>query len=111
MAKDKAWKKRRELMKDLFEEMMNLHKKMLLVAIDLQKAMEEDNDPRGIQHSKEFLDLMRQQRTLMILGMVHKVNSMRSEGRAASSFRSPSGIRVRIWRRRFASIFPGIGKR
>lgn len=79
MAKDKAWKKRRELMKDLFEEMMNLHKKMLLVAIDLHKAMEEDNDPRGIQHSKEFLDLMRQQRTLMILGMVHKVNSMRSE--------------------------------
>ena len=79
MAKDKAWRTRRELMRDMFEEMMGLHKKMLLVAIELHKAMEEDKDPRGIQHSKEFLDLMRQQRTLMILGMVHKVNALDSE--------------------------------
>lgn len=79
MAKDDEGKKRREFMRDLFDDLLDLHKKTLLVAIELHKAMEEDHDQRGIQHSKEFLDLMRQQRTLMILGMVHKVNSLRSE--------------------------------
>ena len=79
MAKDKEWRKRRERMRDLFEEMMDQHKKMLLTAIELHKAMEEDKDSRGIKHSKDFLDLMRQQRTLMILGMVHKVNALESE--------------------------------
>ena len=79
MAADSDKQKLREEMQDMFGEMLELHKRMLLVAIELHKAMEEDGDPRGISNSNEFLSLMKQQRTLLILGMVHKANMADSE--------------------------------
>lgn len=79
MAVDSEKQKLREAMQDMFCEMLELHKRMLLVAIELHKAMEEDGDPRGISNSNEFLSLMKQQRTLLILGMVHKANMADSE--------------------------------
>jgi hypothetical protein len=79
MTEEELRKFRYEEMRDAFEEMMDLHKRTIILAMELHKAMEEDGDPVGIANSKEFLSLLAQQRNLIIMGMVHKVNVVEDE--------------------------------
>jgi hypothetical protein len=74
MTEEELQKFRYEEMRDAFEEMMDLHKRTIILAMELHKLMEEDGDPVGIENSKEFLSLLAKQRNLIIMGMVHKVN-------------------------------------
>ena len=70
---------RYEEMRDAFEEMLDLHKRTIILAMELHKAMEADQDLVGIENSKEFLELLAKQRSLIIMGMVHKVNVVPNE--------------------------------
>ena len=78
MTEEELQKFRYEEMRDAFEEMMDLHKRTIILAMELHKLMEEDGDPVGIENSKEFLSLLSKQRNLIIfifccLSMVPKV--------------------------------------
>ena len=58
MTEEELQKFRYEEMRDAFEEMMDLHKRTIILAMELHKLMEEDGDPVGIENSKEFLSLL-----------------------------------------------------
>ncbi|MCH3959106.1 MAG: hypothetical protein LKE51_06520 [Selenomonas sp.] len=91
MTEEELQKFRYEEMRDAFEEMMDLHKRTIILAMELHKLMEEDGDPVGIENSKEFLSLLSKQRNLIIMGMVHKVNVVQDEQAANKLIPFPLG--------------------
>ena len=79
MTEEERQRIRCEEMRDAFEELLDLHKRTIILTMELHKIIDEDQDPVGIENGREFLSLLARQRELIIWAMVNRANVIRDE--------------------------------